>query len=300
MTARGRTTSRQWIAAVTTLALAWLVTAAAVPAGATVITENVVIDPNTGVNTGTPGFPIYQFLNVNLPTAVTLNAGDELKLIVSFSGAIQVTKDAAIKHQNGVQIVVGPALATNGPAQTSTLTLTGVTGSINATSLTETGGCNCLIGDLFGPPSSNNDLTSSSFSFTGFEFDVTLLQSPPTSSNPNFFYASNFTFLVYYADTVAELARAYITNSSDGTVSVIDTTNNTVVTTIPVGRKPFGVAVTPDKVYIANSGDNTVSVIDTATNAVTGSPIAVGTDPVGSRQTVKRSTLRTKVTVPYR
>jgi len=81
----------------------------------------------------------------------------------------------------------------------------------------------------------------------------------------------------------AEAALAYITNSGDDTVSVIDTTNNTVVNTIPVGRKPFGVAVTPDdsKVYIANSGDNTVSVIDTATNTVTGSPIAVGTDPVG-------------------
>ena len=76
---------------------------------------------------------------------------------------------------------------------------------------------------------------------------------------------------------------AYITNSGDGTVSVIDTTTNTVVKTIPVGSKPFGVAVTPDgsKIYIANSGDDTVSVINTATNTVIGSAIAVGTDPVG-------------------
>ena len=76
--------------------------------------------------------------------------------------------------------------------------------------------------------------------------------------------------------------NAYITNSVDGTVSVIDPTTNTVVMTIPVGRKPFGVAVTPDgnTVYIANSGDGTVSVIDTPTNTVIGS-IAVGTDPVG-------------------
>ena len=88
-------------------------------------------------------------------------------------------------------------------------------------------------------------------------------------------------WLVAPAPALAQ--NAYITNSGDGTVSVIDTTNNTVVNTIPVGRKPFGVAVTPDdsKVYIANSGDNTVSVIDTATNTVTGSPIAVGTNPVG-------------------
>jgi YVTN family beta-propeller protein len=56
---------------------------------------------------------------------------------------------------------------------------------------------------------------------------------------------------VNYADTIALLARAYITNSGDGIVSVIDTTNNTVINTIPVGRKPFGVGVTPDgsKVY---------------------------------------------------
>ena len=39
-------------------------------------------------------------------------------------------------------------------------------------------------------------------------------------------------------------------------MSVIDTTTHTVVKTISVGRKPFGVAVTPDgsKFYIANSG----------------------------------------------
>ncbi|MFF3684429.1 YncE family protein, partial [Streptomyces sp. NPDC002187] len=38
---------------------------------------------------------------------------------------------------------------------------------------------------------------------------------------------------------------AYVANSVDGTVSVIDTATNTVTTTIPVGSGPFGVAVTP-------------------------------------------------------
>jgi YVTN family beta-propeller protein len=82
--------------------------------------------------------------------------------------------------------------------------------------------------------------------------------------------------------TLSTAAPAYITNSGDGTVSVIDTTSNTFVNTILVGRKPFGVAVTPDgsKVYVVNSGDGTVSVINPATNEVIGS-IAVGTDPVG-------------------
>ena len=41
--------------------------------------------------------------------------------------------------------------------------------------------------------------------------------------------------------------------------------------------------VTPDgsKVYVANRATNTVSVIATATNTVVGSPITVGTNPVG-------------------
>ncbi len=82
----------------------------------------------------------------------------------------------------------------------------------------------------------------------------------------------------------ANAQNAYITNSGDNTVSVIDTaTNNVVGTPIPVGSGPEGVAATPDgaKVYIANSGDNTVSVIDTATNTVVAiTPVGGGPFPV--------------------
>ena len=55
------------------------------------------------------------------------------------------------------------------------------------------------------------------------------------------------------------------------TVSVIDTTNNTVTATISVGGYPNGVAVSPDgkEVYVVNADINgTVSVIDTATDKV--------------------------------
>jgi YVTN family beta-propeller protein len=76
--------------------------------------------------------------------------------------------------------------------------------------------------------------------------------------------------------------NAYITNSGDGTVSVIDTTKNTVVNTIKVGKTPVGVAATADgsKVYITNSGSDTVSVIDAPSNTVIAT-IKVGTDPFG-------------------
>jgi YVTN family beta-propeller protein len=74
---------------------------------------------------------------------------------------------------------------------------------------------------------------------------------------------------------------AYVANSGDGTVSVIDTAANAVVgTPIPVGKEPFGVAVTPDgkHAYDANRGSNNVSVIDTATNMVVAT-VVVGNVP---------------------
>jgi YVTN family beta-propeller protein len=67
---------------------------------------------------------------------------------------------------------------------------------------------------------------------------------------------------------------AYVTNSSSGSVTVIDTSTNTVVTTISLcgdcGPQPKGLAVTPNgnSVYVANSGNGTVSVIAASTNTV--------------------------------
>ncbi|MFF9650553.1 Ig-like domain repeat protein [Streptomyces sp. NPDC014622] len=65
-------------------------------------------------------------------------------------------------------------------------------------------------------------------------------------------------------------------------VSVIDTSSNTVTTTIAVGSVPFGVAITPDGLhaYVTNSGSNDVSVIDTSSNIVT-TAVPVGSLPLG-------------------
>jgi YVTN family beta-propeller protein len=64
------------------------------------------------------------------------------------------------------------------------------------------------------------------------------------------------------------------------TVSVIDTTTNTMVATVRVGPLPTGVAITPDGAfaYVANADGNTVSVIDTATNTVV-DDVRVGSFP---------------------
>ncbi len=73
--------------------------------------------------------------------------------------------------------------------------------------------------------------------------------------------------------------NAYVTNSGDKTVSVIDTTTNAVVATISVGLEPVDVAIVPDgtRAFVVDMGDNAVSVIDTATNT------AITTIPVGSK-----------------
>ena len=65
------------------------------------------------------------------------------------------------------------------------------------------------------------------------------------------------------------------------TVAVIRTSDNSLVTNIPVGQWPSYVASNPQGTlaYVANSHDNTVSIINTATNQVVGNPISVGQFP---------------------
>ena len=69
---------------------------------------------------------------------------------------------------------------------------------------------------------------------------------------------------------VSAAINAYVTNWYDNSVSVIDTATNTVNATVPVGRYPLGVGVTPDgsKVYVGNHYDRTISVIDGTNNTV--------------------------------
>ena len=81
---------------------------------------------------------------------------------------------------------------------------------------------------------------------------------------------------------------AYVTNTDDATVSVIDLNRAREIKRIAVGNRPLGVAVSPDKrfVYVANTDDGTLSVIDAlrhtvvATVDLNAGPF-VGTFPVG-------------------
>ncbi|MDB5031396.1 gliding motility-associated C-terminal domain-containing protein [Mucilaginibacter sp.] len=74
---------------------------------------------------------------------------------------------------------------------------------------------------------------------------------------------------------------AYIANSGDGTISLIDVRTNTLTNTLPVGSNPFEVSVTPGGawLYISNPDANMVSVLNTTTNAIE-KTITVGYQPV--------------------
>ena len=63
---------------------------------------------------------------------------------------------------------------------------------------------------------------------------------------------------------------AYITNQFSDSLSIIDTSTDTVVDTLNLGSFPWGVAVDTSgtRVYVTNAGSNTVSVINATDNTV--------------------------------
>lgn len=86
-------------------------------------------------------------------------------------------------------------------------------------------------------------------------------------------------------------SKLYITNSESNTVSVLQVEPGPTflkpMATVPVGRKPSGIAVVPsgsfaggDFVYVANREDDTVSVIDTTNDTVV-TVVPVGEGPKG-------------------
>ena len=59
-----------------------------------------------------------------------------------------------------------------------------------------------------------------------------------------------------------------MSSGGEGTVQVIDTSSNAIIARIPVGKRPWNMAITPDgrKLYVACGRSNAVAVIDTESN----------------------------------
>src|SRR5437660_11125864 len=63
----------------------------------------------------------------------------------------------------------------------------------------------------------------------------------------------------------------YVSNEVDNTVAVISPQTNSVVATIVVGRRPRGLAASPDRrnVYVALGQDHALGVTDVASDKLT-------------------------------
>src|SRR2546428_11151689 len=75
--------------------------------------------------------------------------------------------------------------------------------------------------------------------------------------------------------------RVFVTNEKSDNVTVIDAATRTVLKTIPVGKRPRGVAVSPDgrRVYVTNGNSDTLSGIDARSLAVLSTGPAGGAPP---------------------
>ena len=88
-----------------------------------------------------------------------------------------------------------------------------------------------------------------------------------------------FSFLFVFACLLSQAQGfAYVPNFYSNDVSVINLATSSVVATVAVGSRPYGVATSADgsRVYVVNQAGGTVSVINTSTNSV------IATVPVGS------------------
>lgn len=74
--------------------------------------------------------------------------------------------------------------------------------------------------------------------------------------------------------------KAFVANHGSNSLTIIDTANGYTATSIAIGKKPLGLAVTPNgkQVYAVNYGDRTVSVVDVETAKLVNT-IAVGILP---------------------
>src|SRR5215208_4327320 len=73
----------------------------------------------------------------------------------------------------------------------------------------------------------------------------------------------------------------YVANRDSGTVSVIDSTNNTLLKNAVVGTEPIALEFNPSNsyIYVANRDSGTVSVIDSTNNTLLKNAV-VGTEPI--------------------
>lgn len=106
-------------------------------------------------------------------------------------------------------------------------------------------------------------------------------REPEMKSKVLFFAAFLLTLGLVMNPTAAQ-DRAYVTNMSESTLSVVDLSTQSVIAVVPVGDFPQGVAINPAGTVVcaANTFSDSATVIDAETNTVLAT-LPVGAFPVG-------------------
>jgi YVTN family beta-propeller protein len=111
----------------------------------------------------------------------------------------------------------------------------------------------------------------------------------PVGRNPVAVAASPTRNEVYVVNSGVESPQG---SSQDGSVSVINTENNTVAATIAVHRRPLSIDLAADGslAYVANAGSNSISVLDLKTRRQV-AEFGAGEEPVTARISTDGKTL---------
>ena len=110
--------------------------------------------------------------------------------------------------------------------------------------------------------------TLTKLQFSGTTIGSTSLLTLPLNS------AANFVATTESAQAYVSLPNLFldpVNHPLDGSVAVVDTTNNNITTEVTVGSNPVAMAETPDgtKLYVANQGDSTLSAFNTKPSIAT-------------------------------
>jgi gliding motility-associated-like protein len=233
--------------------------------------DNSVSAINTLTNTVAAMFTVG-----SLPMAVSVNSDATRAYVANYSsGDVSVINTGSNTVMATVKVgtePLGVTISADDSQVDSYSDIDKITTHIDAATNTVTGTTD---GGDFNPGIAINNTYKKLYGI-GIIGDVTVSSLVTKAAVAHFDVATNVGGVLVSTDNT----RAYISNTKDNTVWVIDANSNAIIKKIPVGLNPHGMAQLPDgsQLYVTNSADNTVTVINTAT-LTAGEVIPVGPFP---------------------
>jgi len=266
--------------------------AASAPPSITAGTATGTISACAGTDSASPNIQQFTISGSGLTAAVTVTAPPDFEVSLTagsnYANSMTLTETSVLANTT-IYVRSGSAAPAGNISGNVIISSPGATSE----NVAVTGTINSLPTVNAVPPQTvSNGTATTAINFTGTGNTYTWVNNTPgiglpasgTGSIPSFTAINIGSNSITASITVmpAGPSLAYITNSGSSTVSVINTANNSVIATIPVGSVPSGVALSPDGswAYIGNGNSKNVSVINTSTNTVV-STIALGSQPFG-------------------